>query len=134
MQQRKVGAVSYTHLDVYKKQLYSSATGHSHAESWAPLGEIFADHPNIHVYIDEIVSIHAGDKIISGSSGADYSYETLLIAVGVVTSFFGIHGLETYTYGINNAHEIHRLKPVSYTHLDLYKRQAVGYARQRIQV
>ena len=94
----------------YYPTLYSSATGHSHAESWAPLGEIFADHPNIHVYIDEIVNIHAGDKIISGSSGVDYPYETLLIAVGVVTSFFGIPGLETYTYGIKNAHEIHRLK------------------------
>ena len=102
-------------------------------------------------------------KIISGSSGADYSYETLLIAVGVVTSFFGIPGLETYTYGIKNAHEIHRLKQrlfidiaekgvldknyvivgagptgvelsaalgtytVSYTHLDVYKRQVLEW-------
>lgn len=34
----------------YYPTLYSSATGHSHLESWAPLGEIFADHANVDVY------------------------------------------------------------------------------------
>lgn len=94
----------------YYPTLYSSATGHSHAESWAPLGEIFADHANIHVYIDKITGIDAEKKTLAGQSGATYHYETLVIAVGVVTSFFNIPGLETYAYGIKTAEEIHRLK------------------------
>jgi NADH dehydrogenase len=94
----------------YYPTLYSSATGHSHAESWAPLGEIFADHSNIDVFIDEVTHIDASNKMVGGASGTWYPYATLLIAVGVVTSYFGIPGLETYTYGIKNAHEIRRLK------------------------
>lgn len=94
----------------YYPTLYSSATGHGHTESWAPLGEIFADHTNIHVYVDKIVSINAGKKRLSGESGAEYHYETLIMAVGVVTSFFNIPGLETYAYGIKTAEEIQRLK------------------------
>ena len=67
----------------YYPTLYSSATGHSHAESWAPLGEIFADHINVHVYIDTINHLDAHDKTIRGTSGAVYHYETLIIAIGV---------------------------------------------------
>jgi NADH dehydrogenase len=94
----------------YYPTLYSSATGHSHTESWAPLGEIFADHTNIHVYVDKIVSINADKKRLNGESGTEYHYETLIMAVGVVTSFFNIPGLETYAYGIKTAEEIQRLK------------------------
>lgn len=94
----------------YYPTLYSSATGHSHAESWAPLGEIFADHPNVHVYVDEIQSIDPTTKSVIGVSGTRYDYKTLIIAIGVVTTYFNIPGLETYAYGIKNADEIHRLK------------------------
>lgn len=94
----------------YYPTLYSSATGHSHAESWAPLGEIFADHTNVHVYIDTINHLDAHDKTIRGTSGAVYHYETLIIAIGVVTTYFGIPGLETYAYGIKTHDEIHRFK------------------------
>lgn len=94
----------------YYPTLYSSATGHSHMESWAPLGEIFADHPNIHVYIDAIERINADAHTVYGVSGASYHYETLIMAVGVMTSYFGIPGLETYSYGIKNQAEIKKLK------------------------
>ncbi len=94
----------------YYPTLYSSATGHSHLESWAPLGEIFADHPNIHVYIDTIDTVNPESKIVHGTSGATYHYETLIMAVGVVTTYFGIPGLETYAYGIKSQAEIKKLK------------------------
>ncbi len=94
----------------YYPTLYSSATGHSHAESWAPLGEIFGDHDNVHVYIDTIDHIDAPSKTVRGASQAVYHYETLIIAVGVVTTYFGIPGLETYAYGIKTPDEIHKLK------------------------
>ena len=94
----------------YYPTLYSSATGHNHLESWAPLGEIFADYPNIHVYIDTIDKVSADSKIIYGQSGASYHYDTLIMAVGVVTTYFGIPGLETYAYGIKSQAEIKKLK------------------------
>lgn len=94
----------------YYPTLYSSATGHSHLESWAPLGEIFADHTNVDVFIDTIDSIDAVTKSVRGISGTSYSYNTLVVAVGVVTTYFGIPGLETFTYGIKSESEIRKLK------------------------
>ncbi|MGB4768000.1 MAG: FAD-dependent oxidoreductase [Candidatus Saccharimonas sp.] len=94
----------------YYPTLYSSATGHSHLESWAPLGEIFADHANIYVYIDTIEAIDAKAKTLKAASGTIYNYETVIFAIGVVTTYFGIPGLETYTYGIKSEAEIRRLK------------------------
>lgn len=94
----------------YYPTLYSAATGHSHLESWIPLGEIFAEHPNVHVYIDTIQGIDAHTRQLTGTSGTVYSYQTVVFAIGVVTTYFGIPGLETYAYGIKSAQEITRLK------------------------
>ncbi len=94
----------------YYPALYSSATGHSRLESWAPLGEIFAAYPNVHVYIDKIEHINPTGKTIRGESGTEYQYETLVMALGVVTTYFGIPGLETFAYGIKSEAEIKKLK------------------------
>ncbi len=109
-QANKVTLVSDRSDFQYYPTLYSSATGHSHLESWAPLGEIFADYPNIHVYIDTIEHIQADAKNVRGASGTTYHYDTLIMAVGVVTTYFGIPGLENYAYGIKNEAEIKKLK------------------------
>lgn len=102
----------------YYPSLYSSATGHSHLESWVPLGEIFAGHPNIKVRLDRIVGIDAKKKLLVGATEATYDYQTLVIAVGVVTTYFGIPGLDQYAYGIKSAEEIRRLKQRIYTDLE----------------
>ncbi|MEO5949708.1 MAG: FAD-dependent oxidoreductase [Candidatus Saccharimonas sp.] len=94
----------------YYPTLYSSATGHRHLESWIPLGEIFVNHPNVHVFIDTVTSINAQKKQLGSTSGAVYDYEVVVFAIGVVTSYFGIPGLETYAYGIKSEPEIKRLK------------------------
>ncbi len=94
----------------YYPTLYSSATGHSHLESWVSLGEIFADKQNVHVYIDTIYHIDAHKKTLRGASGIAYYYETVIFAIGVVTTYFDIPGLETYTYGIKSEEEIRKLK------------------------
>lgn len=94
----------------YYPTLYSSATGHSHLESWAPLGQIFAGKENIRVFIDTIEKLDADAKTLYGASGATYSYSTLILAMGVVTTYFGIPGLETYSYGIKSEQEIRNLK------------------------
>ena len=99
----------------YYPALYSSATGHSHLESWVPLGEIFAEHENVKVHIDTIETLHVSDKTLRGKSGATYKYSTLILAMGVVTTYFGIPGLETYAYGIKSEPEIKRLKQRLYT-------------------
>ncbi len=94
----------------YYPTLYSTATGHSHLESWAPLGEIFANLQNVEVFIDSIEQVSPAHKTVRGVSGTVYHYTTLIVAVGVVTTYFGIPGLETYAYGIKSEAEIRKLK------------------------
>lgn len=94
----------------YYPTMYSSATGYSHNETWAPLGEIFADIDNITVYIDTIEKIDGLEKTVTGSTGTEYHYTTLIMAIGVVTTYFNIPGLETYAHGIKSDDEIRKLK------------------------
>jgi len=99
----------------YYPALYSAATGHSHLESWVPLGTIFAGKHNIRVHIDSITSIDPEAKTLKSESGVAYDYEQCILALGTVTTYFGIKGLETYAYGIKSATEIKRLKQHIYT-------------------
>ena len=94
----------------YYPGLYSTATGHSHLQSWVPLGEIFADHDNINVIIDSVTAINKETKTLKTASGATHQYHTLILALGSVTTYFGIKGLDQYAYGIKSAAEIKRLK------------------------
>lgn len=94
----------------YYPALYSSATGHSHLASWVPLGEIFADYDCIEVYIDKIDDMDAAKRTLTSELGVVYHYQTCIFAMGVVTSYFGIEGLENYSYGIKSEQEIRKLK------------------------
>jgi len=94
----------------YYPALYGTATGHSHLQSWIPLGEIFADHDNIDVIIDSVTKLDKVAKTITTASGTVYPYKKLILALGSVTTYFGIPGLNEYAYGIKSHDEISRLK------------------------
>jgi NADH dehydrogenase len=101
----------------YYPALYGTATGHSHAQSWVPLGKIFAGKDNIRVILDEIVKINPKKHVLTSAAGASYSYKTVIMALGTVTTYFGIEGLDTYAYGIKSAAEIKKLKHHLYSQL-----------------
>jgi NADH dehydrogenase len=94
----------------YYPALYSAATGHSHLESWVPLAQIFSGKKNITVHLDTITTLNSETKKLTGASGKTYEYEKCILALGSVTTYFGIEGLDTYAYGIKSADEIKRLK------------------------
>ncbi len=94
----------------YYPALYGTATGHSHLQSWVPLGTIFAGHPNVQVIIDTITTLNPDKKQLDGASGAVYEYDHLVMALGAVTTYFGIEGLDHYAYGIKSEAEIRKLK------------------------
>jgi NADH dehydrogenase len=107
----------------YYPALYSTATGHSHLESWVPLSKIFAGINNIDVQLDTINSIDPTTKTLQAASGKQYNYETCVLALGTVTTYFGIEGLDQFAYGIKSAAEITKLKQHIYT--DLVKNRAM---------
>jgi NADH dehydrogenase len=94
----------------YYPALYGAATGRSHLESWVPLTTIFNGKKNVAIQYDTIETVDPASKVLSGKSGQTYTYETCIMALGTVTTYFGIQGLETYSFGIKSADEIEKLK------------------------
>ncbi|OJU96941.1 hypothetical protein BGO18_02040 [Candidatus Saccharibacteria bacterium 47-87] len=94
----------------YYPALYSTATGGSYRQSWIPLGEIFADYENVEIIIDTVTTIDRQAKTIGTSTGVTHQYQTLILALGSVTTYFGIPGLDQYTYGVKSLEEITHLK------------------------
>jgi NADH dehydrogenase len=48
--------------------------------------------------------------IIETHSGHKLNYDTLILALGTVTNYFGIKGLDQYSYGIKSIEEVERFK------------------------
>lgn len=94
----------------YYPALYSAATGHSHLEAWVPLSQIFEDRPNVEVIIDSITHIDPAQRVLMSASGKTYHYSTVVLALGSVTTYFGIEGLDQYSYGIKSVAEVNAFK------------------------
>ena len=94
----------------YYPALFNTATGKSHGQSWIPLGVIFARKKNIDIIIDTIEKLDKPNQTITSKGGTVYPYETLILALGNVTTYFGIEGLDKYAYGIKSYDEIRELK------------------------
>ena len=92
----------------YYPTLYHAATGGKLAESSIALEEIFSTH-KVEVIIDSAVKVDREHQQIIGKKGK-YPYDKLVLALGVVTNYFGIKGLEENSYGIKSIEEAHRLK------------------------
>jgi NADH dehydrogenase len=92
----------------YYPTLYRSATGGNPAASNIPLGEIFKGR-GVKLINDTVKSIDRDAKKIIGKAD-NYSYEVLIIALGVVTNYFGIKGLQEFSYGIKSQAEAKELR------------------------
>lgn len=94
----------------YHAALYRSTTGRSPLEVAIPLRDFFAYAKNVEVIEDTVTTIDKQKKFISGESGSKYTYEELILALGNVTEFYNIRGLERFSYGVKTVHEALQLK------------------------
>lgn len=105
----RITLISANHNFVYYPSLYSTATGHDHKESWVGLEFIFRNYPNVRLKYDTITSIDPAKKTLKGTK-LSYHYTKLILALGSVTTYFGIEGLDHYAYGIKSETEIRTLQ------------------------
>ena len=89
--------------------LYATATGKSMAESVIPLKQIFENHPNVTVVHDKATSIDPTRRIIKGAK-KQYHYDKVIMALGSVTTYFGIKGMAEHCYGINSLEDIKKFQ------------------------
>jgi NADH dehydrogenase len=92
----------------YYPTLYHYATGGSPLASSIPLEEIFKN-KDVTLINDQVKSLDRKKKALVGKKDS-YSYDTLVAALGVVTNYFGIKGLEKYAFGIKSQPDAQRLR------------------------
>lgn len=97
----------------YSPALYRSATGFRMRESIIPISKIVKKYANINLVHQKIESIDRTKKIVKTADGKTYSYDKVVLCLGVVTSYFGIPGLEEYSFNIKTPEGLQKLK----THL-----------------
>lgn len=93
----------------YYPTLYRTATGGLDAQSQIPLKTIFAGKP-VEVVIDAASAVDSRAKVITTRSGKKFEYDDAIFALGVVTNYFGIKGLEEFSFGMKSIEEIKELK------------------------
>ncbi len=93
----------------YYPALYRAATGGKSSTASIPLTEIFKG-KNVQLVTDRIQKLNRAERRIKGNSGHSYSYDILILALGVVTNFFGVKGLEKYAYGIKTLDDAQELR------------------------
>jgi NADH dehydrogenase len=94
----------------YHAALYRSATGRSPLEVAIPLGDFFAYARNVEVLKDTVTNIDSQKQKVVGDSGSAYEYDELILALGNITAYYNVSGLEEFSYGVKTIHEALRLK------------------------
>ncbi len=86
----EITLVDRTNHHLFQPLLYQVASASLAAPDIArSIRQILADAKNITVLMDEISSIDTAAKQATGSSGAVYPYDTLILAAGARTGYFG---------------------------------------------
>lgn len=93
----------------YYPMLYRTATGGKITASRIPLSEIFAG-KNVRIAKATAKTLDRQNRQLLTEDGQKFPYDELVVAMGVVTNYFGIKGLEEYAYGIKSVEEARRLR------------------------
>jgi NADH:quinone reductase (non-electrogenic) len=101
----------------YNPTLYHTATGGLMRQSSIPLTGIFKDSPIMFMQ-DQVTKIDRVRQLIKTFSGQALHYDTIIFALGNVTNYFGIPGLDQYSYGITSPGEVKRFKNHLHTLLE----------------
>jgi NADH dehydrogenase len=110
----------------YYPTIFNIALGKSHLGASIPLAEIFED-KHVEIVKAAAESVDRQNKSVKTVEGNSYGYDYLIIALGVVTNYFGIEGLDKYSYGIKNIDDARELRDHLHKQLVDDKRPDVNY-------
>jgi NADH dehydrogenase len=88
----------------YHAALYRTSTGRSVLEVSVMLEQIF-EGTGVNLVEDKISTIDPTKKTITGSSGSRYQYDKAILALGSVTAYFGIKGLQEFSFSLKSVDE-----------------------------
>ncbi len=93
----------------YYPRLYHTATGGSSNESSILLTELMAGFP-VKIIKAEVTTIDKQNKTVKTDHDVVVHYDKIILALGVVTNYFGIPGLDQFSYGIKSNEQAEKLK------------------------
>lgn len=99
-----------SHADFrYYPTLYKTATGGRRVGSSIPLTQLLGD-KGVRIVIGEAKELDRRTKTVITTEGQAVPYDSLVLALGVVTNYFNIKGLERYAFGIKTPEDALKLK------------------------
>lgn len=87
----------------YGATIWRATTGYLKTTSYMPIIDLMPKGSNVNLEIDKVEKIDRQSKKITTKSGKTHSYDYCVIGLGVVTSYFGIEGLDEYSYSIKSS-------------------------------
>lgn len=93
----------------YFPTLYHTATGGTRTQSSIPL-QFLLKKTSVKLVIGKVTSLDRTTKTLALDDKSTVSYDKLVLALGVVTNYFGIPGIEEFSYGIKSIAEAEELK------------------------
>lgn len=110
----EVTIIDRNNFHTFTPLLYQVATCALDSSSVAyPVRSIFRDNHNVHFLLGEVTEINHQDRYVmvqSGETRYQKWYDTLIIAVGSVTNFFGNKEAEEISFGLKSAADAVRLR------------------------
>lgn len=100
----------------YYPTLYHTATGGLKRQSNIPLQELFNGNP-VTLVKGEATTIDRKARSITLGDGRVFRYDTAILGLGVVTNYFGIPGMQDYSYSIKSLEEAERFKNHVHEHI-----------------
>ncbi len=93
----------------YFPTLYHVATGGDKSNASIPLNSL-TESKNIKLHFGKAVKLDRQSKRIITAEGESYSYDSLILALGVVTNYFNIKGLQELSFGVKSIEDVEKLK------------------------
>lgn len=110
----------------YYPTLYLAATGGKRANSSIPLSRLLAK-TLVNIIKGKAERLNRETKTITTAEGLELAYDILILALGTVTNYFGIPGLQDYSYTIKTQTEAARFKAHLHNQLIEDHRQDSNY-------
>jgi NADH dehydrogenase len=91
----------------YKARIFRIVEGYSASGVYIPLKSILGEKAKL--IVDPVQGADLGKHVIKGESGAQYSYDYLILATGSVVNFHGVPIIKDMTFTVNSSIEAVRL-------------------------
>lgn len=110
----------------YYPTLYHTATGGAHAQSSIPLSDLFKGKA-IRFVQDKAEKLDRKKRIITTTTGKKYEYDISVLALGSVPNYFGIKGIEEYSFSISTPDNARRFKNHLHQQLEDNRKPDLNY-------